>query len=132
LQILKPFTNLTKLTLESFHGFDIDDATISKLAPSWTQLEKLSLGCVGPNRSPNFKFWPRASTLSLECLAFFCRQLKELRLLFNATETHPLSNSFEEQYSPQPTLRWLNVDFSPVGEAEEMTQFLEKLFPSLD
>ncbi|KAJ7635234.1 hypothetical protein FB45DRAFT_830849 [Roridomyces roridus] len=129
LQILKPFTNLTMLTLESFHGFDIDDATVLNLAQAWTKLEKLSLGCVGPNRSPNF--WPHASMLSLEYLAFFCRQLKDLRLLFNATETRTLSNSFD-RYSPQHTLRWLSVDFSPVGEAEGVRQFLKELFPSLN
>ncbi|KAJ7635322.1 hypothetical protein FB45DRAFT_1057183 [Roridomyces roridus] len=38
LRILKPFTNLTSLILEPYHGFDIKDTTILKMAPSWLNL----------------------------------------------------------------------------------------------
>ncbi|KAJ7635267.1 hypothetical protein FB45DRAFT_1143401 [Roridomyces roridus] len=130
LELLKPFTNLTSLTLDTFHGFDIDDDTVLRLARSWSKLEKLSLACIGPGRSPGY--WPDVSTLSLEYLAVFCRELRELTLLFDATEIQRLSDviDFDGSFS-QGALKRLNVNFSPILDAGVVTSFLQERFPSL-
>ncbi|KAJ7635299.1 hypothetical protein FB45DRAFT_830944 [Roridomyces roridus] len=131
LRILEPFTNLTCLILEPYHGFDIDNAMILKMAPSWLNLEKLHLAYNSPESL--MEHYPRVTMMGVQLLSLFCRDLKSLTLLFDATETQlidPLPDSFPRHF-PQTELTLLDVNFSAIEDHRVVTDILKSLFPNV-
>ncbi|KAJ6537235.1 hypothetical protein DFH09DRAFT_1324340 [Mycena vulgaris] len=124
LQILFPFVNLTKIILRTFHGFDLDDTTVSNMAQAWCQVEELRISSSSDPHIPSFR--PRTTLIGIRALAVNCLKLKTLDLLFDATNVPPLDPSL-----PQTALVDLNVFCSPISSPTAVANFISTLFLNL-
>ncbi|TRM58343.1 hypothetical protein BD626DRAFT_573762 [Schizophyllum amplum] len=121
---LLDFTELSTLSLETLGGFDLEPATLERMATTWPAMKMLSLrGVVRPE-------WQRRLTLyALVPLAMHCPKLNNLELEFDGTGV-----SFD-QNPPRPDtpspLTALAVKWSPINSSRAVAAFLSVYFPHL-
>ncbi|KAI5887451.1 uncharacterized protein SCHCODRAFT_02751949 [Schizophyllum commune H4-8] len=118
------FHNLALLFLELPGGFDLQDATIDRMAKSLPRLEGLGLKSQHPPRSQR-----RLSLSVLAPLALHCPRLKFARLDLDARGKSFLG-------SPPPTyqacsLESLDVGYSPITSSHAVAMYLAAWFPQL-
>ena len=124
LQNLASFTNLTDLSLVCWGGFLPGDDEIHSLAQAWPQLVSLKLQAGRVMR-------PFACTLcALTSFAQYCPHLHHLALDLDARAT-----TYEQTHkhgARQRTLRYLDVDRSPIRSALAVAAFITTVFPDIE
>lgn len=131
------FGGLTKLKLPSSCGrerctFQLDDATISKLAVALPRLTYLGLGSTPCNSPPS-----GVTIRSLVTLSANCVNLDFLRLHFDAKTTIPRdTNTYSQAQRVTCKLRTLDVGFLPLSSDHDdillVTFTILQIFPHLE
>ncbi|KAJ7606924.1 hypothetical protein FB45DRAFT_1040674 [Roridomyces roridus] len=114
------FVNLTSLSVSTPVGFDLDDETVTDMARSWRHIEYLDLQALCGTPAP------RATLRCLQAFPQYCPQLTSLSMSFDATVLPESHGAVSLQ-----TLRYLNVEGSPIGDAVSVGQYINAIFPSL-
>ncbi|KAL1704927.1 hypothetical protein EV121DRAFT_204735, partial [Schizophyllum commune] len=124
MQLLASFTNLTDLSLVCWGGLLLNDEEIHSLAQAWPQLVSLRLRAGRIMR-------PFACTLcALVSFAQCCPHLHHLALDLDARE--PTYEQANKHGARQRTLRYLDVDRSPIHNALAVAAFITTVFPDID
>ncbi|KAJ7121910.1 hypothetical protein C8R46DRAFT_1148887 [Mycena filopes] len=120
---LQCFTNLTTLTIHSSLGFDLDDAAVAALVPSWPRLRFLLL------QARVHTHTPRTTLACLHSFARHCRRLRTLAIGLDATTVPTLD---DRSKSHLRTLQYLHVDHSPLqSDHNAVADFIASVFPKL-
>ncbi|KAI5890677.1 uncharacterized protein SCHCODRAFT_02350880 [Schizophyllum commune H4-8] len=123
MQLLVSFTALTDLSLVCWGGFLLNDAEIHSLAQAWPQLVSLKLRAGRIMR-------PFACTLcALISFAQCCPHLRHLALDLDACS--PAYEQTDKHGARQRTLRYLDVDRSPIKSAIAVAAFITTVFPDI-
>ncbi|KAJ7635323.1 hypothetical protein FB45DRAFT_790891, partial [Roridomyces roridus] len=79
------------------------------------------------------RYSPWVTMKGIQILSIFCRRLKCLTLLFDATETQLIDRLPEifPRHFPQRKLKFLDVTFSPIEDHRAVTDVLKSLFPKV-
>ncbi|KAJ6559832.1 hypothetical protein B0H19DRAFT_1260520 [Mycena capillaripes] len=125
--MIRPFlglATLTSLCLYSRDGFDLDDSTLSDMAASWPEIERLDLMVLS-----NYDgFTPRATLRSLYAFARHCPRLTTLKIVFDAT----VVPSTDDAELVQGALKCLSLGRSSISAPiADVAAFLCGLFPAL-
>ncbi|KAJ7737295.1 hypothetical protein B0H16DRAFT_1695096 [Mycena metata] len=125
IRLLLGLTALNSLCLYSCDGFDLDDSTLSGMAASWPDIERLDLMVVSTYEG----FTPRTTLHSLYAFARHCPRLRTLKILFDATVVP--STDADAEIS-QGALTCLSLGRSSIfAPAADVAAFLCRLFPVL-
>ncbi|KAJ7115591.1 hypothetical protein C8R43DRAFT_1038551 [Mycena crocata] len=125
LRLLFAFTNLTKVKLCTYFGFDLDDATVIDMARAWPFIRKLELEPyfdvhLTPHRTG-------VTMAGIQAIATHCLDLKKLAIFFDAKKIPSASVNIR----PQTKLVYLDVFCSPISSSASVTTFLSETFPNL-
>lgn len=115
LAILFAFTNLTTIILKPFHGLELDDDTMLRIARTWRRVEELRLA--GP---------ARVTLAGIHSLARHCPDLRVLEIFLNASSVPVL-----DEIHPQTRLTTLVPNESPISSPAAVATFLSSVFPGL-
>ncbi|KAJ7612583.1 hypothetical protein FB45DRAFT_1117061 [Roridomyces roridus] len=121
------FANITRVTIQSDTGVDLDDNTVEDMARSWRRIERLELLAHSGNRAP------RASVGCLRAFAEYCPNLVWLCMTFDARlSPSPGPAPLDVR---QKSLESLIVATSPTHReaesAQPIAEFMAAIFPSL-
>ncbi|KAJ7606511.1 hypothetical protein FB45DRAFT_1137253 [Roridomyces roridus] len=120
LRCLFCFNNLTDVSIETVVGFDLDNATVADMARSWPHIKELLLQTrFGVSR-------PRTTLHCLEAFAEYCPDLVKLCISFDATVIPKSQGDFRLK-----DLMMLQVDASPISEADPVAQIILRICPRL-
>ena len=122
LRQLFSLTKLVKISLTPNCSFDLDDMTLSQMAPSWPSLKELNLGAV--------QGWRRRSQLRLKSLLIIlvhCPDLQELGIVVDAGAD--LNSMGKPGGFSHNTLRVLHMGDSRVTSAALVAAFLSDIVP---
>ncbi|KAJ6537756.1 hypothetical protein B0H19DRAFT_1078885 [Mycena capillaripes] len=122
LTILFAFTNLTTIILKPFHGFDLDDEMMSRMARTWYRVEELRL--TGHHRVREAP--ARVTLMGIYSLARHCVNLRVLEIFFDASNIPML-----DEIRPQTSLTILGTNESPISSPAAVAIFLSSIFPGL-
>ncbi|KAF7354094.1 hypothetical protein MVEN_01096800 [Mycena venus] len=125
LEILFPFANLTTVILKPFHGFDLDDEMVAKMAHAWRRVQELRVAFGIDWHIPDVRT-PRVTLAGIYTVATHCLDLHTLELYFNSSVIPPL-----ERTHTHAGLVKLDVLCSPISSPTAVAQFLSKVFPNL-
>ncbi|KAF8961417.1 hypothetical protein BDZ97DRAFT_1211068 [Flammula alnicola] len=124
LQPLFRFSNLRNLSLWA-SPFDLTDAEVKEMAMAWPHLEELYFETTYDTLYPE----PRRTTLRcLLWMAIYCRAL--ISLTFPFTGTSSFSDE-ELALAAGHRLSFLTVGHSVISNPEEVSSFLNTVFPTL-
>ncbi|KAF7358862.1 hypothetical protein MSAN_01226300 [Mycena sanguinolenta] len=126
LTILFLFTNLTHINLEPFHGFDLDDALVARMACSWSRVEELKLAFSMDWHIDGEVRPARTTLVGIHAIAKHSLNLRTLKLYFDAT-TIPVIERMAIQTNP----RHFYVFCSPITSPTAVAEFLSNVFPRL-
>ncbi|KAJ7209205.1 hypothetical protein GGX14DRAFT_566392 [Mycena pura] len=115
LAILFAFTNLTTIILKPFHGLELDDETMLRIARTWRRVEELRLA--GP---------ARVTLAGIHSLARHCPDLRVLETFLDASSVPVL-----DEIHPQTRLTVLVPNDSPISSPAAVATFLSSVFPGL-
>ncbi|KAJ7350926.1 hypothetical protein DFH08DRAFT_777220 [Mycena albidolilacea] len=115
LGILFAFTNLTTIILKPFHGLELDDETMLRIARTWRRVEELRLA--GP---------ARVTLAGIHSLARHCPDLRVLEIFLDASSVPVL-----DEIHPQTRLTILVPNESPISSPAAVSIFLSSVFPGL-
>ncbi|KAJ7658607.1 hypothetical protein DFH06DRAFT_990097 [Mycena polygramma] len=124
LVLLLCFENLTSLHLTSALGFDLDDATVSRMARAWPRIECLHLQLLDSARRP------RATLASLNSIAWHCPRIVALTIAFDGSVIPPPSAS-DGVVVRNESLREMNVLHSPITTPGAVGRLFSCVFPNL-
>ncbi|KAJ7664059.1 hypothetical protein B0H17DRAFT_304113 [Mycena rosella] len=123
---LFPFANLVTVSLIHPVGFDLDDATILKMARSWPRLQSLFLTARPFHHMPS-----RVTLEGVYAFAEHCPRLRTLGITVDATSVPKIRIDKEQPRVTQLTLATLHVALSLIGNAGRVAVFLSAIFPEL-
>ncbi|KAJ6586044.1 hypothetical protein B0H19DRAFT_1228187 [Mycena capillaripes] len=114
------FSNLASVSVLSAVGIDLDDTTVTDMARSWRQIQRLEFQSYYGNAAP------RTTLRCLEAFAKYCPHLAKLSISFDATvfPTSPADFTLG-------CLTHLDVEASPISRALPVARILAHIFPSL-
>ncbi|KAJ7641047.1 hypothetical protein FB45DRAFT_1053670 [Roridomyces roridus] len=125
LRSLTRFVNLVELTIETSHGYNLDDAFMAELASTWPEIEILRL------KGERHNHLPTMTIASLYTLGEHCRYLRELELNFDAlsvprpaTVTALHLRTRKRPVRLHNNLTSLNVAHSPISDALATARYL--------
>ncbi|KAJ7134059.1 hypothetical protein C8R43DRAFT_639985 [Mycena crocata] len=128
LLMLRCFTNLATVCLQSPEGFELDDTTVESLARAWPRLTELILKAdvVAMHHS-------NMTLAGLRAFAQHCPKLEFLYITFNAVLVEaPLLGEHPHARPVQRKLDRLQVGRSPIHTAGDVAAYLSGLFPVLE
>ncbi|KAF8217567.1 hypothetical protein K438DRAFT_1924998 [Mycena galopus ATCC 62051] len=123
IETLTCFANITTLSIRSPVGFDLDDATVARLAAAWPHLRSLTLETSLDN------VHPQTTLDSLHALARHCPQLVSVTIELNATSVPSLNGPLRLVHT---RLYVLGVGGSPISSPAPVARYLSSLFPALE
>ncbi|KAJ6555936.1 hypothetical protein B0H19DRAFT_1151588 [Mycena capillaripes] len=117
------FPNIRTVSIMAPVGYDLDDATVTKLAAAWPHLQNLWLetGSVGGQ--------PQTTLQSLHAFARHCPELSWLSIEFDARSI-PLGKGASRVV--QTKLAMLEVGSSLISAATPVARYLSSIFPDLE
>ncbi|KAJ7614977.1 hypothetical protein FB45DRAFT_1064588 [Roridomyces roridus] len=132
LRPLFAFHNLVVVSLAHSPCVDLDDAGAAELARSWPRLQQLFF-----HTDINPRISPRLTLEGIAAFAEHCPELKDMRILFDATDVPKLKVKTSKgrrntSRVAQFSLERLHVAYSPVNpKPQRVVEFLRTIFPSL-
>ncbi|KAK7052601.1 hypothetical protein R3P38DRAFT_2604095 [Favolaschia claudopus] len=125
------FTDLRYLSITSSRGFDLDDMSVAEIARTWPRLQTLALSA-----APHYHVPSRVTLEGISALAKHCTDLRMLSMTFDATvvptpDTVPQGQDGADIASPRHSLRILQVNQTPILDAQAVADFLAPVFPEL-
>ncbi|KAJ7679540.1 hypothetical protein DFH06DRAFT_512352, partial [Mycena polygramma] len=119
------FVGMKTLSIMSPVGFDLDDATLTRLSTAWPDLETLSLANYTTNPQP------QNSIMSVIVFAQ-CPKLRSLRIEFDADPLVSINPTRSTDARVlQTTLAVLDVGASPISSSAPVARILSGFFPDL-
>ncbi|KAJ7607633.1 hypothetical protein DFH06DRAFT_1347413 [Mycena polygramma] len=118
------FHDLTRLSITSFIGFDLDDSALAELARAWPQIITLCLSSI------HHTYTPHATAACLQSFAQHCPRLSQLTLAFDGAAIPGAENTARPR-SVQHSLTMLNVQQSSLTTPISVARFISGLFPTL-
>ncbi|KAF7368694.1 hypothetical protein MVEN_00193900 [Mycena venus] len=125
IQPLLSFSSLVSVMLSHPVGFDLDDATILRMARAWPCLGSLTL-----RASPSRHMSSKATLEGLYAFTKYCPSLVMLEMTFDATVV-PKIRLDGKKRSSQQALNSLHVALSSVSKPRRVAKFLSTIFPGL-